>query len=352
MNNNRLQSLGEFFLVGLSGTRMNREIEDFLSELNPAGLVLFARNIEEPAQVALLTHEIQRYCRALGREGVLIGIDQEGGRVNRLRTPFPVFPSALELASRKDPSAAVREFAEVTARGLRMLGITLNFVPVMDVPERPWDTRTSVIGDRAFSAEPETVMKLGLIVMDAMRSQGVIPCCKHFPGHGGTVVDSHHDLPRDERTKDQLANRDLVPFAGAIAAGCEMIMTAHVHYPALDPDYPATLSPHILQGILRDEMKFDGVVVTDDLDMGAVSARYAEEDCVVQSLAAGVDLVMFCNHPEKALRARSILAEAVRDGTISTGRLTEARRRVQMLLARYKHALTPCDVGAARQYFG
>lgn len=345
------RTIGELFMVGFTGTSATGELRDMLYELNPAGVVLFARNIEDPVQVARLTHELQAYARELGREGLLIAVDQEGGRVNRVREPFPVFPAALELAGASDPEAAVLDFARVTALGLRMLGINLDFVPVMDVPERPWDARSSVIGDRAFGAIPETVARLGLIVMHAMRSEGVIPCCKHFPGHGGTLVDSHLDLPMDPRPKESLLVRDLVPFSRAIQAGAEMIMTAHVLYPALDSKLPATLSPGIISGLLREELGFRGVIVTDDLDMTAVAARFSVGECAVRSIVAGADLLMFCNHPDKALVARSAIVDAVRGHAISRPRIDEARGRVKTLASRFGTSLRPCDVAeVVRRY--
>jgi beta-N-acetylhexosaminidase len=345
------RTLGGLFLVGFQGTILNLELRDFLEDLNPAGVVLFARNIEGPVQVARLTHQLQTHARELGRDGLIIGVDQEGGRVNRLREPFPVFPPALELAGAPDPESAVRDFARVTASELRTLGINLDFVPVMDVPERPWDARTSVIGDRAFGADPADVARFGLVVVETMRSEGIIPCCKHFPGHGGTLVDSHRDLPMDPRSRQDLLSRDLVPFARAIQAGVEMIMTAHVLYPALDPELPATLSPAIVRGLLHGEMGFPGVTVTDDLDMDAIAARYSVEDYSVRAVAAGADLLMFCNHPEKAFAARTALMDGVRRGEIPAARIEESLGRVSSLAARFTASRIPCDVAeVVRRY--
>ncbi len=265
------RDIGNLFMVGFFGTRFDREVRDLIDELNPCGVILFSRNIEDPLQTAELNQALQRHALA-GRQGLFVGVDQEGGRVRRLRAPFTVFPSAWEMASSMAGHDAVREFARITAQELRLVGFNLDFVPVLDVVERPADVQGSVIGDRSYGADPETVSRFGAIVMETMRSHGVITCGKHFPGHGGTLVDSHKELPVDDRPAGLIHTRDLVPFAHAATLNADMLMTAHVLYTSLDPDRPATLSSDLIDGLLRRTMGFDGVVITDDLDMGAVRA--------------------------------------------------------------------------------
>lgn len=338
-------------MVGFEGTEWSPELRDLLDDLNPCGVILFARNIETPEQTARLNRKIQAHTLKKSKWGLFIGVDQEGGRVRRLKAPYTEFPPALELASSDDPAAAVREFGMVTAREIRLVGFNTDFVPVMDVLGQEEDLASSVIGDRSYGFEPTVVSRLGSIVIETMRSQGVIPCCKHFPGHGGTSVDSHLDLPIDPREAAVIERFDLVPFQSAVDMNVEMLMTAHVLFPALDLALPATLSPSIIGGVLRNKMGYDGVAVTDDLDMGAVAGRYTAEESTLKAFAAGVDIPLICNSPEKALSARFALFEAFRSEEIPAARFNESLERIQRLKARYSASMIPCDVGAVRSYF-
>ena len=338
-------------MVGFRGTRLNPEVRDLIDDLNPCGVILFSRNIEDPAQIANLNSDLQRHRTDRGLDRLFIGVDQEGGRVRRLTEPFTVFPTALELASSDDPEAAVEDFARTTARELRLVGFNLDFVPVLDVVKRRQDLATSVIGDRSYGPDAGSVALFGSIVIETMRSEGVIPCGKHFPGHGGTSVDSHLDLPVDGRSFDSMKDADLVPFQAAANLDLEMIMTAHVLYPSLDPLYPATLSSAVLQGLLRGSMAYNGVIITDDLDMAAVADRYPEDEAALKALLAGGNIVLICNNPDKAFRARTRIIKAVRDGEISQDRLRESLTRIHDLKALYSDSMQPCDQSRVKEYF-
>lgn len=340
-----VREAGSLFLVGFHGTRCTAEVRDLLDDLNPSGVVLFSRNVENPRQLAALNREIQRHCIQRTGEGIFIAVDQEGGRVRRLREGFTGFPSALEMACSQDPESAVRRFAEVTARELRLVGFNLDFVPVLDVLTAGGDPGSSVIGDRSFGSDPSVVSQLGRIVIETMRSNGVITCCKHFPGHGGTSVDSHHELPVDGRPRQALLDTDLVPFRYAMDGAADMIMTAHVLYPGLDVRRPATLSPTILTGLLRDEMGYKGVLVTDDLDMGAVSKQHAASESALMAFAAGADLLLICNSPEKAVAARDAVYEALKTGAVPLERWVDSTRRIRALKERFAESLRPCNAG-------
>jgi beta-N-acetylhexosaminidase len=344
-----LWEIGNLFTIGFEGTEFSSELRSLLEDLNPSGVILFSRNIEDPAQVARLNGDIQRFGSA--SRGLLIGVDQEGGRVRRLREPFTFFPPALEMISGKEPEAVVRDFARTTAREIALVGFNLDFVPVLDVLSHPDELHSSVIGDRAYGFDPETVALFGGIVIDELRANGIIPCCKHFPGHGGTMVDSHVDLPVDTRARQLLEDKDLVPFRRAVAMQVEMMMTAHVLYPALDPEMPATLSRTALTELLRQSMAYDGVIITDDLDMGAVADRYSTEDCSLKAFVAGADLLLICKHPEKAFAARNRIFQALNDGEISAQRVTESLDRINRLKANYANSMNACDPAAARDYF-
>jgi beta-N-acetylhexosaminidase len=346
-----VKDLGKLFLVGFFGTRFTSELSDFLDELHPCGVILFGRNIEDPVQLATLNHDIQRHWLKRTGRGLFIGVDQEGGRVRRLKEPFTVFPAARDLAQRPDLSHAVREFSRITARELRLVGINLDFVPVLDVLDRSIDDAASVIGDRSFGAEADIVSRLGGIVITELRAEGVIPCAKHFPGHGGTSVDSHVGLPVDERPREMLEGSDLKPYVRAIELGVEMIMTAHVLFPALDPEVPATLSRGIVDGILRRDMGYHGLVITDDLDMAAVAKRFSPGDRSVLAFNAGADVLLYCNRPEDALSGRAAIHDAMSDGTLSGNRVRDALRRVEQLKTRYAGSLSPCAVRSVQDAY-
>jgi len=346
------RDIGALFMIGFDGTRFTKVVGDLINEVNPCGVILFARNIQDPHQLAGLNHDLQAHARDQDSQGIFIGVDQEGGRVRRLKEPFAEFRPAFELASSQKPEEAVRRFAQVTAEELRLAGFNLDFVPVLDVLGPKIDPDESVIGDRSYGSDPEVVANLGEIVIQTMRSAGVIPCCKHFPGHGGTSVDSHTDLPIDTRPWEMIEKTDLIPFSRAVDTKVEMIMTAHVLYRNLDPDYPATLSESAIHGLLRKRMAYEGVVITDDLDMAAVARGHSPEECALRALKAGADILLFCNHPEKALAARSRIFTAVRKGDLAETRIQESLDRIKRLKSTYSDSMIPCDVEIVRDRFG
>ena len=344
-----LRELGNLFMVGFDGQDFTGEIRDLLDDLNPCGVILFSRNIEGTAQVARLNRRIQMYAHERLSHGLLIGVDQEGGRVCRLTEPFSRFPPALEMARSHDPEGAVRKCAHTTARELKLLGFNVNFVPVLDVLSSEDTPERSVIGDRSFGSDADLVARLGRTVIEATRASGVIPCAKHFPGHGGTAVDSHVELPIDTRPADTIMQRDVKPFRAATDLRVEMVMTAHILYSELDAAWPATMSRPLIGDLLRRDMEYRGVVITDDLDMGAVAARYTVEESAVRALSAGVDILLVCRTVDKAFAGRSALHEALRSGQLSASRVEEALGRVKELKSRYKSSLNPCreeDVGS------
>jgi beta-N-acetylhexosaminidase len=211
---------------------------------------------------------------------------------------------------------------------LSSIGIDIDFAPVLDVLTNP---RNTVIGDRAFATDPQTVGLFGCAQARGLREGGVIPCGKHFPGHGATQVDSHDDLPRDERPLSDLRHTDLQPFQMAITEGLEMMMTAHIVYPALDPEHPATLSRLVIDSLLRQQMNYQGVVITDDLEMGAIVRHDSVAHAAVQALIAGADLLLICHKIELALAAREACVQALEEETLPRARVEDALQRVATL---------------------
>lgn len=342
-NKNFAEMIGYLLMVGIQGTTLDSSTIDFLAEIRPNGVILFSRNVESPGQVAELNRDLQLLAQSMGIDPFFISVDQEGGRVRRLRKPFSEFPPSWEMAMSSEPETTVANFASQTAAELRLAGFNLDFVPVLDVVDENVELKSTVIGDRSFGSNPETVAHLGSVVIQQMRSQGIIPCAKHFPGHGATIVDSHFDLPVDERTTEELDNKDLIPFRKAIENHVEMTMTAHVLFPKLDPEYPATMSEKILDGMLRKRFGYDGVIITDDLDMGAVSKRYSTEICAIQSFRSGADVLLLCNSSEKALEALASLQAAYKDGLITSRQVSASINRIKSLKKKFIKSLQPCD---------
>lgn len=305
--------VGQVLIGSLPGTTTTVELTALAREFDLGGVTLFARNVEAPEQVAELSIAIE----ALGRERpAWVAVDQEGGRVARLRAPFTVWPPMATLG-RADVPALAERFAHAMARELRAVGVTLDFAPVLDLATNPANT---VIGDRALSADAARVADLGGTLIRAFQAEGIAACGKHFPGHGDTVADSHVDLPVVEHSPDRLRAVEFVPFRAAVAADVAGVMTAHVVVPALDDTRPATLSAPIV-GLIRGELGFSGVVFTDDLEMQAVSRQWPPAEAAVEALAAGCDAVLVCSGNVE--RQAAVLEGLVR--AIETGRLGAAR---------------------------
>lgn len=342
------RDFGRLFMIGFYGTAFCPELQNFLLEINPAGVILFGRNIIDPEQVAQLNYSIQKFAiERLGRP-LFIGVDQESGRVARLRAPFSEFPPAMLMASCESPEGTIREYAETTARELAAVGFNLDFTPVLDVLGEGIDTHNTVIGDRSFGHDPMMVANLGTILIRTMRSLGILTCGKHFPGHGGIAVDSHLELPIDLRPRDQILERDVLPFIKAIEAGTDMIMTAHVMFPSLDATCPASLSPTLIDGLLRKKLKFGGLILTDDLDMGAVSKSYSPGEAALLAYQAGTDIMLICNSPEKAFDARRHIHEASQNDPLAEQRLNRSLSTSEALfpnLFKIHRSCNPNDVG-------
>ena len=325
------EKVGQLLMVGIDGTELDEGTAEFLKEHRIGGVILFGRNIRSAEQVAALTEALKGLKTGPGGVGMLIGIDQEGGRVNRLPGKRGKFPSAKALAADGDPDR-VREAAGEMAAQLKEMGINLNFAPVLDINSNP---NNPVIGDRAFGSDPETVSKMGLAFIQGTLDQGIIPVAKHFPGHGDTLVDSHTDLPVVENTMDRLQSFELVPFRKAVEAGVPAIMSAHILLPQVDADNPATLSPEIISGILRKRLGFDGVVVSDDLDMEAITKLYSPGEAAVRAVKAGVDMVLVGHTRDNMIGVYDALAGALKNGEIDQKTIDSAVKRVLALKERF-----------------
>jgi beta-N-acetylhexosaminidase len=284
----RKRRAGQRLIIGISGTSVTDEERAFIREATPGGFILFARNVEEPRQVLELNREL---ASLLPKDLPPIRcVDQEGGRVQRVKAPATVWPPMRHVGNVNDLrlTAAV---GRALAREVRALGFDLDFAPDTDVDSNP---KNPIIGDRAFARDGARTSAHATAFIRAMQDEGCIACAKHFPGHGDTLTDSHLELPVVEREIPQLEETELPPFQASVDAGVGTVMTAHVLYPAWDEDVPATMSPRILDGILRKRMGYGGVVVSDDLEMKAVRGRYPLAHQLHAASAATVDVFLVC----------------------------------------------------------
>jgi len=329
-------TLGSLFMVGIPRPFLDDETRIQLQELRPGGVILFRRNYTTPEALTALCAELHWL---FSTHRPVIALDHEGGRVHRLSPPFTHFPAMLNVGRTNSVDLAYR-VGLAMGHELRSAGIDLDFAPVLDVLTNPANT---VIGDRAFSADPHQVALLGRAQARGLRAAGVIPCGKHFPGHGGTSLDSHEDRPKDGRSLEEITATDLYPFRQVIAEGIEMIMTAHVLYPALDPELPATVSPKILNNLLRQQLGFNGVIITDDLEMGAVVRHSTIDQAVVNALSAGADMLLVCHKIDLAIAARDACVQAVESGMIPQARIEEAAQRISHLKTIHQQRQIPAD---------
>lgn len=319
---------GDLLIIGLPGPDLDEEARALLEEIRPLGVILFRRNITSTGQLRELTAGL----RSL-RPDLLVAIDHEGGRVHRMPADFTHFPPSLVMARNGDPGL-LKDVARAHAAELREAGFNLTFSPVLDVHTNP---DNPIIGDRAFGTTPEEVIHNSLPYMQGLLEGGILPCGKHFPGHGDTQVDSHLALPvlpASSHDLQRLREVELRPFARAIAQGVPMIMTAHVVCEALDPSTPATLSPRAIDGCLRRDLGFQGYVVSDDLEMKAVADHYQVGRAAVLSILAGCDGCLVCATPALIREAHEHLHRAIDQGEISKATLAQVARRRDKLLAR------------------
>ena len=322
------REIGQLLIGSMPGTTISAEMRSLAREFAIGGVILFARNIEAPEQVAELSHDLQSLAP---ETPVWVSIDQEGGRVARLRAPFTEWPPMAVLGRCGDPAVASR-FAAALAAELKAVGITLDYAPVLDIHTNP---KNPVIGDRALAVDAAMVGTLGAAIVRGLQDNGVAACGKHFPGHGDTSVDSHDELPIVEHPPDRIRRVECVPFREAIRADVAFMMTAHLLVPSLDEATPATLSRRIVHDLLRQKLGFDGVILSDDLEMEALARTYALPEAAVQAIAAGCDGVLVCRARvqdrsgdiEAQAAVLEALVHAVEDGRIPYTRLEDALSR-------------------------
>ncbi len=313
------EAAGEIITCGIAGIDITAETKEIMREVQPGGLILFARNIENPAQCAALTRELKLLRTS---SPLSLSIDQEGGRVARVRAPATEWPTMRTLGRIGDP-LLIERFGQALGRELRAMNFDIDYAPVLDVDSNP---DNPIIGDRSFSRDPKEVAELGTALISGLQSSGVAACGKHFPGHGDTDLDSHLDLPHIAHDLSRLREIEWPPFHAAIQAGLGAIMTAHVVIECIDSSLPATLSKPVLRH-LRNELAFGGVIISDDLEMKAVADRHSSQEMAKLGIAAGVDHFLVCEKPEVILEFYRALIRCVEDKQISHQALMDAAKR-------------------------
>ncbi|WP_368652967.1 beta-N-acetylhexosaminidase [Ornithinibacillus sp. 4-3] len=324
------EKIGQLMFAGIDGTMMTDETKRLINDYKVGGIILFSDNIESQEQTSALLEEIE-HENDQNNTPLFLGVDQEGGRVVRLSEEVEKLPTAASIGEQDNLDLSF-EFGELLSKQVQLYGFNLDFAPVLDVNSNP---NNPVIGDRSFGTRPEIVGEHGVEVMKGIQSENVIPVIKHFPGHGDTDTDSHLELPQVNKTLQELEELELLPFKQAIEAGADVVMTAHILLPEIDPDYPASISKNIIQGVLREELAFDGVVMTDDMTMEGLTNHFDIGEAAVQSIKAGTDVILVAHNYEDIATVFNSLKGAVENGDITEERLNESLTRILQLKKEY-----------------
>jgi beta-N-acetylhexosaminidase len=326
------QLAGQRLMVGFEGRQFNEDLKFLIADLKLGGIILFSQNIETPHQVKKLCGSAQEYARVHGQPPLMIAIDQEGGQVARLKKPFTQFPGNPTMKSKKDAIY----FAETTAAELAQAGINMNLAPVMDIAPKEID---SIMAGRSFGHDPAWVSKLGVTVISHLQRNKIMAVAKHFPGIGRTIFDSHIDLPTFDGDFTDLESCDLVPFEACIDSGVAGMMLSHIIYKKIDPQWPASLSQHVAEKLLRKRMLFSGITMTDDLDMGAIHKHYEIKTAIQQILLAGIDITLICHKgPNIEIAYKEILQNLTDSPELKTKGI-ESVQRIMDLKKKYLGAL-------------
>lgn len=317
--------IGQHILIGLSGASLTADEKKFIVENNISGVTLFDRNCIEPKQIRDLCAEIQSLRHKMSDKAPLfIGIDMEGGRVHRLKAPFTKWPPLKKLGDLDAPTVAFH-FAQRMGREMSAVGINLDYAPCVDTFTNPANT---VIGDRAISSDPLKVEKMISALIRGYIKSGILSCAKHFPGHGNTLIDSHEDLPVELADLKRLYEVELIPFKKALRSRVDMVMTSHILFKNIDSKNPVTFSEFFLKKMIREEMKYKGLIITDDLGMKALAKYHDREQIPVKAMQAGAELLLYCNEPDSPPVAIESLLSAVAQGQISKADLEYSHKRI------------------------
>jgi beta-N-acetylhexosaminidase len=324
------EKIGQMIYVGFEGETFTDEVRKLISTYKVGGIIVYAENLVNPKQSVELINSIKQENKT--HIPLFIGVDQEGGRIERLPGNLISLPTSEKIGSLNNPAFAY-EIGKVLGKEVGAFGMNMNFAPVLDVNSNP---DNPVIGDRSYGNNVEVVSTLGIETWKGMKSEQIIPVIKHFPGHGDTFVDSHLQLPVVKKDWNQLKELELKPFEESIQKGADVVMVAHILFPAIDDIYPASMSKTIITDYLRNELNFDGVVITDDMTMEAITDHFLIDQAAVESVKAGTDIVMVAHDYDKMVSVINALKATVERGEISEERINESVRRIIQLKMNYQ----------------
>ncbi|EHQ90339.1 beta-N-acetylhexosaminidase [Desulfosporosinus youngiae] len=324
------EKVGQLVMAGVDTYENDLNSARLLQEYHVGGFVFFKKNVKDANQLLSLINSLKE-TNSVNKLPLMLAVDEEGGRVSRMPSEFTKLPSSRRIGELNSDELSYR-LGGIVGEELKSFGLNTNFAPVLDVFSNP---QNQVIGDRAFGDNPTLVSKLGIQTMKGLRSQNIISVVKHFPGHGDTFVDSHVGLPVINHDLNRLKSLELVPFYKAVENKVDAIMLAHILLPKIDSEYPASFSKIIISDILRKEMLFDGVIITDDLTMGAIVNNYDLSEAAITSINAGSDMVLVCHEYAKQEAVLKAMQTAAQTGRISLERIDQSVYRVLKLKGEY-----------------
>lgn len=325
------EKIGQLIISGFEGTEINSDVQKLISEYKIGGFILFSRNIKDTYQTRSLLNGLKNE-NSNNDHPLFLSIDEEGGRVSRLPKDYIKLPTAMDIGN-KNKEEISYNLGQILGKRVKSLGFNVDFAPILDIYSNPKNT---VIGDRAFGSTVQRVVDNGLNVIEGIRSVNIIPAAKHFPGHGDTLIDSHLSLPKVEKTLEELKSFELKPFNEAIKKDVEMIMIAHILYPNIDEKYPSSMSNKIIGEVLRKDLGYKGVVVSDDMTMGAIRENYSIEEASLEFLKAGGDIALVCHGIQNTISTINHIKKSVEVGELSVEQLDEKVYRVLKLKEKYK----------------
>lgn len=322
------EKIGQLVMVGLDGYVASDQAKSMVTNGKVGGFILYKNNVQNADQTTKLLNDLKA-ANAGNATPLFLSVDQEGGRIDRL--PFTALPTNRAIG-KVNNTAFSKEVGTCLGEELKAFGFNMDFAPVLDVDSNP---HNPVIGDRSFGPAAALVSKLGIATMEGIRSQRIVPVVKHFPGHGDTSVDSHKALPTVSKSKEELKKLELIPFADAIAKDADVVMVAHILLPKLDKEYPSSQSKAIMTDLLRGELNFKGVVITDDMTMGAVIQNDSIGAAAVRSIQAGSDILLVAHEYDKETEVLQALKKSVQDGKVAASRIDESVYRILTLKRKY-----------------
>ncbi|CDO04248.1 Beta-hexosaminidase A precursor [Oceanobacillus picturae] len=330
------EKVGQMLMIGFEGTQVNDQTRNFMQENHIGGVILFERNITDSKQLLNLNRELKELNADSQDIPLFISVDEEGGVVSRMPPKIVNLPDSKEIGDLNNTELAY-QVGEAIGERVNAFGFNVTMAPVMDVNSNP---DNPIIGKRSFGDNKEIVSDMGVEEMKGIQSKGIIPVIKHFPGHGDTDMDSHLDLPVVHNSLESIREMELVPFQKAIDHQADMTMVAHILLPEIDNEYPSSLSKNVVTTMLREELRFNGVAITDDMTMGAILENYDIGDATVKAVQAGNDIVLVCHGDENKLKAVHSLTKAVESGTIKEERINESVERILLLKEKYNLSST------------